>query len=245
MPIELCILGVTGKMGQSLLRLAGQDPRFCITGASVREDSCWVGKNLGELLKGAPPHVTIEGSILCALHPCAIAIDFTHASATDHHIRAALELGKPLVIGTTALTEKILKEVSRAAEQIPILLAPNFSVGVSLCLDIVKHFSKALMGQYQIAITETHHTHKKDSPSGTALALALAAGDEKIPIQSFRIGDTIGEHSIVFESAHEKIELTHQALSRDVFARGALLAAEFLVKQPPGLYSLKDILRIE
>lgn len=178
------------------------------------------------------------------LSACDVAIDFTAPAATSAHLVAALKYNKPLVIGTTGHSEKERKEIEEAAKHIPILISANFSLGISLCLNVVEQLGRALFGQANINISETHHVHKKDTPSGTALALAAAVGKEKgkdITIESVRQGEVIGEHSVIFECGLERIEVKHTAHSRDAFARGALQATQFLIGQAPGLYSLKDI----
>lgn len=172
---------------------------------------------------------------LVDLDRCDVAIDFTAPEATLKHLAAK----KPLVIGTTGLPPEMKSAMEEAAKTIPILYSPNFSFGVALCLDAAAKISGALSG-CEIEIHETHHVHKKDSPSGTALAFAQAVGGTP-KIQANRLGEVVGEHTVIFECGHERIELKHTAHSRDTFAQGALLAAKFLVKQRPGLYSLKDL----
>ena len=176
------------------------------------------------------------------LKTCDVAIDFTAPEATLSHLEAAMQSNKPLVIGTTGHTEEGTKAIAEAARIIPILHSPNFSFGAALCLDAAARFAQALGAKCRIEIMETHHIHKKDSPSGTALAFAAAASKGgKICIRSNRTGEVVGEHTIIFECASERIELKHTAHSRDAFAQGALLGAKFLAGKPAGLYSLKDL----
>jgi len=242
MPIGLSVLGALGKMGKRVTDLALQDPELQLVSASVRE----IKEEMQSLFSADPYQ---------ALALCDVAIDFTSPAATESHLQAATLLKKPLVIGTTGHSEQEWKAIEEAAKSIPILYSPNFSLGVALCLEAIHRFAKALYGNCTIEITETHHIHKKDAPSGTALAFAKAVGQGKIVLNkkteqkrdeivicSIRAGEMIGEHVIVFECAHERIELKHTALGRDLFAEGALKAAKFLVKQPAGLYGLKDLL---
>jgi len=238
----LSVLGATGKMGKRILELALKDPEFHIISAFSRRQP-----------EGAPP-----SDPLTALLECDVAIDFTFHQATKEHLNAALKAGKPIVIGTTGHSQEEIKEIEEASGSIPILYSPNFSFGMALCLDAASRLGRALYRECTITIVETHHIHKKDSPSGTAFALAKAIGygrivtestaatprqKEEIVICSIRSGEVIGEHHILFECGHERIELKHTSHSRDAFASGALMGANFLVKQPPGLYSLKDLFK--
>ncbi len=172
-----------------------------------------------------------------------VVIDFTSREATKSHLAAAIKSKKPLVIGTTGHSEEEKQEIEGAAKLIPILYAPNFSLGVALCLEAVQRFNNAL--NCHVEISETHHLHKKDAPSGTALRLAEVIKPKEVKIQSIREGEVVGEHVVVFECGHERIELKHTAHSRDAFAHGALRGAKFIVKQSPGLYSLKDLFHVE
>jgi 4-hydroxy-tetrahydrodipicolinate reductase len=224
MPIRIAILGAAGKMGQRILELASCDPEFDIVSLVNRENAT---------------------DLLNALSACDVGIDFTSHLATTHNCHAALLANKPLVIGTTGHTPEEKEVIAEAAKTIPILYSPNFSFGIALCSEAVSRFANALGSKCKIDIVETHHIHKKDSPSGTALALAHAAerGEKEIAIQSIRTGDVIGEHAVIFECGHEKIEIKHTAHSRDAFATGALIAAKFLVNQTAGLYSLRDLFK--
>lgn len=166
-----------------------------------------------------------------------VIIDFSLAVATLENLKLALKAGKPLVIGSTGQTPSMKEAITAASQEIPILFSPNFSLGMALCMQTVpllaKHADK-------ISIIETHHSHKKDAPSGTALALTSAM-QKPAPITSIREGEVLGTHKILFEYEGEQIELTHNVLSRATFARGALKAAEFLHSRPPGLYSFQDL----
>lgn len=233
MTLALTILGASGKMGQKVLELALKDSHFQIAGLSSRK----------------------KNDLLSAMAQCDVAIDFSSPEALAHHLEAALSAKKALVIGTTGLTPQAKQAIEDAARMIPLLYSSNFSFGMALCLDAAARLGKVLFGKSAIDIHETHHAHKKDRPSGTALALAKAIGNgkvifenegssrqkEEILIHSTRSGETVGEHSLIFECGHERIEIKHTAHSRDTFAQGALIAAKFLAKQPPGLYSFLDV----
>lgn len=247
MTISLAVLGATGKMGKRILQLAIKDPLFHVVGAVARTDPA-------ELEKKSP--VAYSQASEEVIPQCDVAIDFTSHEATLLHLEAAVESQKPLVIGTTGHSLEAKKAIEESAKKIPILYSPNFSFGIALCLEAVSRFAKVLGGKSTIDILESHHIHKKDRPSGTAFAFAQAAAygktvvadesssprrKEEIAIHSIRTGEVIGEHTIIFECGHERIELKHIAHSRDAFAQGALLGAKFLVNQPAGLYSLKNL----
>lgn len=160
-----------------------------------------------------------------------VVIDFS----SKENLSKVLSLQKPLVIGTTGHAST--QEMEIAAKNIPILFSPNFSLGMMAMLEAAALLAKK---GFSIEIIEAHHDQKKDKPSGSALALAKAMGKE-VPIHSIRSGDIIGDHTVLFVGEGERIELKHQVFSRDAFAKGALKAAKFLAKKPPGLYSLKDL----
>jgi 4-hydroxy-tetrahydrodipicolinate reductase len=170
-----------------------------------------------------------------------VAIDFTSPTATKEILKEAVGHRKPLVIGTTGHSVENFQDMEKAALTIPLLFSPNFSLGISVCLQAAKMIAEKLQEAATIEIIEAHHAEKKDRPSGTALALEKAVG-KKSPIHSIRAGDIVGDHTVVFALNGERIELKHQAHSRDAFAHGALKAAKFLLDKPAGLYSLKDML---
>lgn len=171
-----------------------------------------------------------------------VAIDFSAPEATQRHLEAALDANCPLVIGTTGHQPEEIVAIKKAAEHIPIVLSANFSIGMALTLEMASLLKDSPFSQGNIAIYETHHIHKKDKPSGTALELARTIGTPKeIAIHSTREGETIGEHLLVCETPYERIEIKHTAHSRDVFAQGALCAAKKLALKAPGFYTLKEL----
>lgn len=220
MAIRLTVLGASGKMGKRIFELADRDPEITVVHAYTRK----------------------QGDLLKSLSECDVAIDFTAPETLRDHLQAALNAGKALVIGTTGLSADEKRAIEEASQIIPILYSPNFSFGMALCLDAAARFAEALGSMGTIEIVETHHVHKKDAPSGTAIALAGAVGVDSSSVRSVRQGEVIGEHTVIFKGEGEKIELRHVALSRDVFAAGALRAAKFLAGRGPRLYTLKDLL---
>jgi len=222
-------------MGRELLSLALSDSSFEIVGGCGSPISPSLGKDLGIIV------TTLEDP---SLQRADLWIDFSSAKATDSHIALARKYRKPLVLGTTGLTPATFEHMQEASQEIPLFYSPNFSLTIALYLQAAAHFSKHLKHNFHMGIVETHHTEKKDIPSGTALAIAQAlesSCDEQIPIQSIRTGSCKGKHTLFFECTGERLELTHEAFSRSIFAEGALKAAQFLLYKPAGLYSLKDL----
>jgi 4-hydroxy-tetrahydrodipicolinate reductase len=197
-----------------------------------------------------------------------VAIDFTVPQATLDNVNACVAAGCPLVLGTTGHDEAARAKIADAAQRIPLVMAPNMSLGVNLLLKLAELTAKSLDAEYDIEIFEAHHRHKKDSPSGTALGLGAAVAKGRgvalkevaeyarhgvteprrkgaIGFSVFRGGDVIGDHTVTFAGIGERIELTHRASDRMAFARGALKAAQWLVSQPPGLYSMQDVLGLK
>ena len=162
------------------------------------------------------------------------------------HLEIALAVKRPLVIGVTALPEETHTLIAKASQTIPIFYSPNFSLGIALLKKFAEFMAHSFHPNADIDLIETHHNQKKDAPSGTALSIAEALEEKgkKPTLHSIRSGQTVGIHELIFNTAEEQISLTHTAHSRDAFARGALSAAAFLVKQPPGLYGMEDLFRI-
>ncbi len=181
-----------------------------------------------------------------AMQNADVAIDFTTPDASVAHAELAAALSKPLVIGTTGLCDAQMQILHRAAAKAPIFYARNFSLGIFVLQDLVSRAAQYLPADYHIEITETHHTRKKDAPSGTALILAeaiRAARPSANPdIQSHREGDVIGDHFVNLGNSSESLTLGHRALDRRVFAEGAVQAALWLVGQNPGFYGMKDLI---
>jgi 4-hydroxy-tetrahydrodipicolinate reductase len=265
---KVVIIGAAGRMGKTLVRLlqAKAVPGLQLVGAVDLWDVTERGQDIG-LIAGAGATGVMLTSDLAAVAPgCDVVIDFSsHQSASGNAARLA-GWHKPVVIGTTGLNADEKSMVANAAKQIPIVLAPNMSLGVNLLCALVKEAAAALKGKgYDIGIIERHHRHKKDAPSGTALGLgeAAAAGcgwdlskvavhgraglvgerpAEQIGFHAVRGGDFVGDHTVVFAADGECIELNHRATSRDTFALGALRAAAWLTGKPAGLYTMQNVL---
>lgn len=228
-PLRLLIHGASGRMGQALRRLLAADPRFALAAAFAAQARPAEGIGDAARLEQAPEF--------------DLAVDFSLPQGFDAVLALCVERGRPLVSGTTGLSAAQQQALVAAGSRIPVLWAANFSLGVAVLTELVRRASAALQG-WDRDIVEIHHVHKKDAPSGTALALGAAmAGLGAAPrYASLRAGDVIGEHSVLFTGLGERLELIHRASDRDVFARGALEAAALLSGRPPGTYRLADLL---
>lgn len=255
-------------MGRMIARETLDDADCILASGAVREGSAHADKSFGDILgipTGPSQNVFATISPEKMLGACDVAIDFTRAEVSIHHAYVAAAMGKPIIIGTTGFTAEQVQMLSDAASHVPIVLAANTSVGVNLLTALVEIVAQTLDARYDIEILEMHHRHKIDAPSGTALALADAAAqgrsvnlknravyDRKgnsgprrkgdIGFAVLRGGDVVGEHTVMFAQDGERIEITHKATDRRIFAQGALQAAKWVVNQAPGRYSMKDVL---
>jgi 4-hydroxy-tetrahydrodipicolinate reductase len=223
-PARVLLVGAAGRMGKTVLDLAAADPKIDIVA------QC----DLGDPIEPA-------------MENCDVIIDFSHPDAIDEVCRAASQHGKSLVIGTTGHSQEQRRMIQEAAQSLPIVFASNFSVGVNVLFWLTRKAAELLERDFDPEIIEMHHKMKKDAPSGTAKTLAEILKTEQknqneIPIQSIREGEVVGEHTVIFSGPGERLELTHRAASREIFARGALRAAKWIVGRPPGLYSMQDVL---
>ena len=233
-PTLLLIHGASGRMGQALLRLGAQAPGdFAVVGAVSR-------KPAQRVIDGVPQFGASE---LAGVPAFDVAIDFSLAEAFERILALCAERGVALVSGTTGLDDAQRSALQAAGTRIPVLWASNFSLGVAVLADLVERAARALP-DWDCDIVEAHHAGKQDAPSGTALSLGSAAGQGGATPRyaSLRAGDIVGEHTVQFTTAGERIELVHRASNRDIFARGALHAATRLVTRAPGLYRLADLL---
>jgi 4-hydroxy-tetrahydrodipicolinate reductase len=251
--------GAAGRMGTRIIQLAQDDPALRLGAALDRAGHPAIGQDVGALAGTGPLGVALGSHLE---RPVDVMIDFSTPEATMAILKGCLQERIPLVVGTTGLTPEQSQELEAAAEAIPLLVASNFSKAVNLLFRLVGIAARALGPDADIEIVERHHHFKKDAPSGTALTLAQAAGRAigsdrfvhgrsgqvgerpraEIGVHALRTGDNPGEHTVVFGLMGETLELSHRALNRDGFARGALGAAKFLAGKPPGRYSMDDLL---
>lgn len=223
-PVRVLQVGAAGRMGKTIVDLTKDDPNIEIAA------QCDIGDPIGP-----------------AIRESDVVIDFSHPGAIDEICRAALQHHKPLVIGTTGHSREQRGVIERTAQSLPIVFASNFSIGVNVLFWLTRKAAELLGRDFDAEIVETHHKMKKDAPSGTAKTLAellkaTQAIENEIPIQSIREGDVVGEHWVIFSGPGERLELGHRAASREIFARGALRAARWIMGKPAGLYSMQDVL---
>jgi 4-hydroxy-tetrahydrodipicolinate reductase len=263
--LRVVVTGVTGRMGSLLVRLIRDTPGFTLVGGTERPGSPAVGLDVGLAARIGQLELSCVDSLGKALAGGADAvIDFTTPEASAEHARECAARKVPLVVGSTGFPDKTKKVMVEAAKKVPIVMAPNMSVGVNMVVDIAAQLARRLGNDFDVEVVETHHRMKQDAPSGTALRLAeemMAAmgrskddiitersGDvgarpkHQLGVQSVRGGDVVGEHTVFFFGDGERVELTHRATSRDQFGRGALRAAKWLHGRKPGLYDMTDVL---
>jgi 4-hydroxy-tetrahydrodipicolinate reductase len=234
--IKLGIAGVCGKMGRRIFELAQHDKDFEINLALEKKGIPGIGRELGKLKISS----SADGLFLVD-----VFIDFTAPEATESNLDYVARYKKAVVLGTTGMNDTQLKKVEEISKIVPVVFSPNMSVGVNVLFSILPEIARRLGPDYNIEIVEAHHKAKKDSPSGTAKKLGevlTGATGKEIPIHSVRLGDIVGDHTIIFCGNSERIEIKHQAHSRDLFALGALKAAKWIAGKPAGLYSMKDVL---
>ena len=266
--IRTVIVGASGRMGTQMLRLLPNFPALTLVGAVASERSAAVGKAVppgaGVAVGAAGGAVAISASLPPLLAQADLVIDFSTASAAAAHVAACVGARVPLLLGTSGLPPELEAPLAAAAAVIPLLVAANTSPGVTLLLELVRQAAQALPSGYDIEIVEAHHRDKADAPSGTALALgeAAAAGrglhlgaqaayarhgqtgarrEGQIGFGVVRGGDVVGEHEVWFLGDGERLLLKHSATDRAVFARGGLLAGQWLAGRPPGRYGMRDV----
>lgn len=235
--IKLGIAGVCGKMGRRVFELASQDKDFEVNLGLEKKGTPLIGRELGKLKVSS----NSDGMFLID-----VLIDFTIPEASETNLDYAAKYKKALILGTTGLNDNQLKKVEEISKVIPIVFSPNMSVGVNVLFTILPEIARRLGPDYGVEIIEAHHKAKKDAPSGTAKKLAQVLFEtvhKDIPTHAVRLGDIVGDHTVIFCGNSERIEVKHQAHSRDLFALGALKAAKWVFGKPAGLYSMQDVLK--
>jgi len=262
---DVVVAGAAGRMGSRLVALLQPESELRLVAALEAPGHAALGRDAGESAGVGRLGIPIGADVDAALGRDRILIEFSVPDASLAHVREVARHGGRAVIGTTGFTAAQREELARIGASIPLLVSPNMSVGVNVAFKVLADMARMLGDEYDVEIVETHHRFKKDAPSGTALRMAevvaTALGRDlaktavydrhdklaerarkEIGMAALRSGDVVGEHTVVFGSLGERIELTHRAHSRDNFARGALRGARFIATARPGLYSMQDVL---
>ena len=262
---RVAINGAAGRMGQALVTACHQTEQLELTAAVSRPSSPSVGQDAGLLAGLGPLGVTINDSLEAVIDTVDIVIDFTRPGPAMESLALCVRHKKALVIGTTGFSDSEKKTIKESAQTIPVVLAPNMSVGVNLCLNLLKIAAGVIGEETDIEIIEAHHRHKVDAPSGTALRMGEVVAEalgrdlnssavwsreghtgprdpKSIGFSVIRAGDIVGEHTVLFADEGERVEITHKASSRMTFAKGSMRAASWLIEQKAGLYDMQDVL---
>ena len=265
--MKIAIAGSTGRMGRTLIEAVLEAPDAHLFGALEQPGHPHLGKDAGEQL-GVPCGVPISDDIEGTLARCDVLIDFTRPAGTLRHLAACRKLGTSAVIGTTGFGDEEKRTMAAAAKDVPIVFAPNMSVGVNVMFKLLALAAPKLGEGYDVEIIEAHHRHKVDAPSGTALRMGEIIAEnlgrnlkacaifgregvtgerkrETIGFSTIRGGDLVGDHTAMFIGTGERVEITHRSSSRMNYAQGALRAAAFLEGQPAGLYDMWDVLGLK
>ncbi len=260
--IRVAVCGALGRMGQTVRNIIAERRDMILTGAVEHPGCPSLGRNISQIEWS---EVFLRDSLRQGGIGADVYIDFTSPESSVMYLEQAVNLKLPAVIGSTGFTEEHKAKLSEAAGKIPVLWAPNMSVGVSVLYKIAEQMTKMLGPQYDIEILEAHHNRKKDAPSGTAIKLQETIArarnlspektrvtgrsgqvgertPEEIGVLALRGGDIVGEHTVFFCGPGERLELAHRAQTRDTFAQGAIRAAAWIVGKEPGLYSIEDTL---
>ncbi|MFB0525960.1 MAG: 4-hydroxy-tetrahydrodipicolinate reductase [bacterium] len=258
--VNVIVCGACGRMGKRIIDILSRDGETELVGAIEAKAHEALGNEV-------TPKVKVTDNLEEIIDRAEVVIDFTNPQASLKNLEVASRFKKAMVIGTTGHTEQEKKLVVEKAKTIPLLMAPNMSLGVNLLFKVVEGVAKMLKG-YDVEIVEAHHNRKKDAPSGTAAKLGETIAQalnlnlmetgvygrkgmvgprksQEIGVHSVRAGDIVGEHTVIFAGTGERLELTHRAHSRDCFARGAVEAAKWIVRQSPGLYDMQDFLGLK
>lgn len=266
--IRLAVVGASGRMGKCLIQAAAQTADAELTVAVSRPGSLKIGSDAGEVSGMGHLGVAVTDNLAAHVEQFDVLIDFTQPDCSLDYLETCRQAGKAIVIGTTGYSNEQRAVIAKAAEEIPVVLAPNMSVGVNLSLKLLEMTAK-VMGDYtDIEVIEAHHRHKVDAPSGTALRMGEVVADtlgydlaecaiygregntgvrdrKTIGFSTIRAGDIVGEHTVMFADAGERVEITHKATNRMTFANGAVRAALWLADKANGQYDMQDVLGLK
>lgn len=246
--IRVGIIGGTGKLGRDIIRLLIEHEEITLGAVIARKNNPFVGMEVGSLIDSQFTDIIIYDDLLGTSETCDVYIDCTSADSFMENYDAYVLGNKPVIIATTGFESKHMERINMLAESIPVVICPNFSIGVYKFLKLIKLAASEFCINTDIEILEYHHKFKKDKPSGTAKAIANtireSGYEEQINIHSVRAGDIIGEHSVLFTTNdNERIEISHKIYSRDGFSRGVMETIKWIINKDIGLYGMEDIFK--
>lgn len=266
--LRIAITGAAGRMGKTLIEAVQQAEGCGLSAAIERPGISLIGADAGELAGVGKLDITLVDDIRQVVDDFDTLIDFTSIESTLNNLDVCKQHGKHIIIGTTGFSDEQKQVISAAAEQTAVVFAPNMSVGVNLCLKLLQMAASVLNEDYDIEVIEAHHRHKVDAPSGTALRMGEVVAEtlgrdlkecavygregqtgardpQTIGFETIRAGDVVGEHTVMFATDGERVEITHKASSRMTFAKGAVRAAKWLQGRSNGLYDMQDVLGLK
>jgi len=266
--LRIAITGAAGRMGKTLIEACQQAEGCTVNAAIERAGISLLGADAGEVAGIGVLNVKLVDDLSQVLDAFDVLIDFTSIETTLKNLDICKQNGKQIIIGTTGFNENQKKIIDQAAEHIAVVFAPNMSVGVNLCLKLLQTAALIFNEDYDIEVIEAHHRHKVDAPSGTALRMGEVIADtlkrdlsecavygreghtgarkaDTIGFETIRAGDIVGEHTVMFATEGERVEITHKASSRMTFAKGAVRAAKWLQNKTSGLYDMQDVLGLK
>ncbi|MEA3466385.1 MAG: 4-hydroxy-tetrahydrodipicolinate reductase [Thermodesulfobacteriota bacterium] len=266
--LNIAVTGAAGRMGSYLIKAVTEAEGVTLTAAIERPEHPMVGQDAGLIAGCGALNVPISDQLEQALANADILIDFTFADISLINAATCAKLGKMMVIGSTGFTPEQRQQLADITTNITVVLAPNMSVGVNACFKLLKEAANILGNDFDVEVVELHHNKKKDSPSGTAVRMGEVVADalgrdynqvanyhregmcgershEEIGMQTVRGGDIVGEHTVYFIGMGERIEISHRAMSRDMFARGAVRACQWIQGKQSGIYDMQDVLNLK
>ncbi len=261
--LKIAVIGCTGRMGQLVLREINRNPDVEVGGALTRPGSPFEGQDIGTLIGEAPLNITITATPEKAFPNADVVIDFSRPEPVDKHLQDVLAQQKPYVVCVTGLNDTQKANLKKASQTIPILIAPNTSLGIAVLRKLASLAAEKLGSSYDVSILEMHHRHKSDAPSGTSLSIAQALSNIEhlkenappypshsprshgtIECAVLRGGSITGDHSVIFAGDKDILTIEHRTLDRKLFAQGAIKAAQWLFGKPAGLYTIDDVVGI-
>ena len=265
--IKILVIGIAGRMGKTIAECIEDTEGVELGGGTERAGSDFISQDIGEVVGIGKKEITVVDDPALALKECDVTIDFTTPASSMFTLNSAAESGKPVVVGTTGFSTDQRKEIAYISKKIPLVVAPNMSIGVNVLFKLVASAAQVLGNDYDVEIVEAHHKFKKDAPSGTAVRISEIVADslgrdiekvgvygrkglaertpKEIGVHTVRAGDIIGEHRVLFGGMGENFEIFHRAQSRQTFARGSIRAAQWVLNQPKGIYDMQDVLGLK